>query len=534
MQQVFATFNSGPDFLRAAFLSCAALLGAAIFHWTLRRLSRRLPRTIAQRLGWSLTLGMQAPWQGVLELVLLIPKIAVWLGVTVFVSEQFSPLRHARALLAHLVEMSVTMPLFALSSGRGYSALDVLALPVVLALLCVAVSVFTRGLKTHVLSATGMERGAQEAVALLARYALIFLGAIVVLQIWGIDASSLALVASVLGVGIGFGLQHIANNFVSGLVISLERPIQPGDFVKVGEWTGTVEKIGPRHTEIRTLDNVSILVPNSRFLETEVVNWSHGDPLSRIQIPVGVAYGSDMVHARTALLESAQSHPDVLRDPRPTVELHAFGDSALECELNVWTRDPRNQIRLRSDLNFRIEANLRRYGIQVPFPQRDLHLRSPQLDQILAAWSRRQFSEAELAPSNDSEPVDLPETSLSGSQVPTDDRGPRAWSDETLRAVVQRMRGADGISTSDRRHLLTVYRRCFVGREAVDWMTHALGLTRIEAVELGQRLMERGAMHHVLDEHGFKDGHFFYRFRADGVGAAAGEAAPMDVREPHA
>lgn len=513
----------GPELLRAMLVSLAALAGAAFVHWALRRVGRRLPLLIARRLGWQLSPGMQLPWQGILELTLLIPKIGVWIGSIVFVSDQFGPLQQARTMFTHVVEMSITMPLFALS-GRSYSAIDVLELPAVLAALWVGVSVVTRGLKLHVLSAAGMERGAQEAVALLTRYTLIFLGAIVVLQTWGIDASSLTFVASVLGVGIGFGLQHIANNFVSGLVVSLERPIQPGDFVKVGEWTGTVEKIGPRNTEIRTTDNVSILVPNSRFLETEVVNWSHGDPLSRIQVPVGVAYGSNIARVRAALLEAAHSHPDVVRDPRASVEFQAFGESALQFELKVWTRDPRIQDRLRSDLNYRIEANLRRDNIPVPFPQRDLHLRSPQLDQILTAWSRQQFSEAELAASNHRKaPVEVPQGPLNGNAV-ADDLGPRAWSDEELRAVVDRMRGADGISISDRRHLLTVYRSCFVGREAVDWMTRALGLTRIEAVALGQLLMERGEMHHVLDEHGFKDSNFFYRFRADGADAIAAEA----------
>jgi len=159
--------------------------------------------------------------------------------------------------LSDVLVMSLTSPLFTLNE-RGYSALDVLELPAVLAVLWVVASGLARALKSRVLRPTGLERGAQDAVALLTRYTLVLLGAIVTLQIWGIDIRSLTFVASVLGVGIGFGLQHIANNFVSGLVVSLERPIEPGDFVRVGEWTGTVERIGPRHTEIRTLDNVSI------------------------------------------------------------------------------------------------------------------------------------------------------------------------------------------------------------------------------------------------------------------------------------
>ena len=506
------------ELLRACVASFAVVVIAVIAHWTLRRLSRRLPQWIARQFGWPLTPGAQQPWQGVLELLLLLPKTAVWFGAVVLVSDRFGALRMARTMLGSVITMSITMPLVTLGNGREYTPVEVLTLPIVLIALWIAVGVFTRTLKQQVLGAFGLERGAQDVIALLTRYALGILGAVLVLQIWGIDASSLTFVASVFGVGIGFGLQHIANNFVSGLLVSLERPIQPGDFIQVGEWTGTVEKIGPRNTEIRTIDNVSVLVPNSTFLETEVVNWSHGDPLSRIRIPVGVAYRSDVARVRAALLEAAHEHPLVLRDPRPSVEFEAFGDSALQFELKVWTRDPRSQARLRSDLNYRIEVNLRRHGVSVPFPQRDLHLRSPQLEQFLAAWSRQQFGD--LPAPVASETSTLPDLRGNGSHGADshglgEELGPRAWSTDKLRTVIDHMRGADGIAVADRRHLLTVYRRCFVGREAVDWMTHALGLTRVEAVELGQLLVERGDVRHVLDEHGFKDANLFYRFRSD-------------------
>jgi len=509
MNALALTSTGGDRLLAACVLSLAAILAAAGVHWGLRRLGRRLPRWLARRSGSPVRPGMSLPGEGALELALLVPKIALWLATATYVSDQFAILQWVRSMLTHAVVMSVTSPLFTINT-RGYSALEVLELPAILAVVWVAVGGFTRILKSSVLRATGMERGVQETVALLTRYTLIFLGSIVVLQVWGIDASSLAFVASVLGVGIGFGLQHIANNFVSGLVVSVERPIQPGDFVKVGEWTGTVEHVGPRHTEVRTLDNISILVPNSRFLETEVVNWTHGDPVCRLHVPVGVAYGSDVARVRAALLEAADGHTDVLRDPRPRVEFRSFGDSALQFELEVWTRDPHIQFRLISDLNYRIEANLRRYRIQVPFPQRDLHLRSPQLDQILSAWSRRTFSDAELqaARQRDATPAPLPPRI-------EDDGAPRRWSDAEVEALVTRMRGVDGVPISDRRHLLTVYRQCFVGREAVDWMARTLGLTRREAVDLGQDLVDRGVIRHVLDEHGFTDQGFFYRFHAD-------------------
>jgi potassium efflux system protein len=504
--------------LGASLVSLAAVLVAAGVHWGLRRVGRRLPRALARRAGKPAGPGVSPPWEGSIRILVFLATVVLWLTVAAYVTDQFPGLARAREMFMHVVVMSLTSSIFVLN-GRGYSALDILALPAVLAAVWVAVSGVTHLLKVHVLRATHIERGAQEAVAMLSRYVLLFVSLIVVLQIWGIDASSLTFVASVLGVGIGFGLQHIANNFVSGMVLSLERPIQPGDFVKVGEWTGTVERVGPRNTEIRTNDNVSILVPNSRFLETEVVNWTHGDPVCRLPIPVGVAYGSDIARVRAALLDAARSHRDVLSDPRPRVEFRGFGDSALNFELKIWTREPRKQLQLISDLNYRIEANLRRYHVTVPFPQRDLHLRSPQLDRMLTAVGRRYFSEAESAVGNEHEATDhrLEEGRRSPDRF-DDEYEPRTWTDEEIESLIARWRGPSGVPILDRRHLFTVYRQCFVGREAVDWMTRTLGLTRAEAVEVGRLLVDRGIVHHVLDEHGFKDGHFFYQFRAaDGM-----------------
>jgi potassium efflux system protein len=482
-------------------LAVAILLVAGVLHWGMLRLSRRLAcHQQRGNLPW---------WQRVVELILLLLRFALWPLAALLVSELFGSLRDLRAALAGLLEMSLTAPLFRLNE-RTYSALDLLELPAILAALWVVVSAFTRLLRMQVLRSARVDRGVQETMALLTRYVLMFIGGIIVLQAWGIDSSSLAIVGSVLGIGVGFGLQNIANNFVSGVVVSLERPVQPGDFVRVGDLTGTVERIGPRCVEIRTLDRVSILVPNSRFLETEVINWSHGDPVSRVHIPVGVAYGSDVSRVRAALLEAARGHPDVLRDPKPRVELRGFGDSSLNFELLVWTSEPRIQERLKSDLNYRVEASLRAHRVQIPFPQRDLHLRSPHLEQLVTAWSRRNFSPEELAQPNG---ADAP--AHSDSARFEEDLGPRGWSDAELDSLVGRMRGAGGVEVLDRRHLLSSYPKCFVGREAVDWIVNTFGLSRDDAVVAGQLLIDRDLVHHVLDEHPFRDGNFFYRFRAD-------------------
>jgi small-conductance mechanosensitive channel len=158
---------------------------------------------------------------------------------------------------------------------------------------------------------------------------------------------------------------------------------------------GTVERISVRSTEIRTLDEVSIIVPNSRFLESEVVNWTHHSPISRLKLPVGVAYGSDLTAVRGALIDAAKEHPDVLAEPVPKVFFKGLGESSLNFDLMIWIAEPRNQFRIKSDLYFRIEAILRHRNIEIPFPQQDLHVRSgslpldvsPQLTESLAQLS---------------------------------------------------------------------------------------------------------------------------------------------------
>jgi small-conductance mechanosensitive channel len=439
----------------------------------------------------------------------------LWLVLAWFLSERFLALHGARDALRMLFEMSFQMPLVTLD-GKAYTLVDFLTLPLLLAALWVVVTGFVHLLRVRVLAPAGVENGLQAAITVLLRYALVFFGAIVVLQARGIDLRSLAILASVLGVGIGFGLQNIANNFVSGLLINIELPVRPGDFVRVGEFQGTVQRVGPRSTEIRTLDEVAILVPNSRFLEHEVVNWSHGNPLSRVHVPVGVAYGSDVARVRMALLEAVQGHPGVQRDPRPRVELRRFGDSALDFEVLVWTREPRKQFSLASDLNFRIVERLQRHGIAIPFPQRDLHLRSPQLTRLLGAVTQRLLPDAPI----DADAVPATRLDAAEAQAPFESPDdPAAWSDAALDALVTRMRGAGGVPIRDRRHRLVRHPRSFVGHEATAWLMEREGLTRDEAVALGQRLVESGTLHHVLDEHGFRDGPYFYRFRADEASA---------------
>jgi small-conductance mechanosensitive channel len=495
----------------------AALAGGGLLHFALTRAGRRIPLWLARRQGTTAAHERRHP-RG-LALSLLALQLAVWLGAAWLATQQFELLREGRGRAADLLVRSLRTPLFTMDE-RSYAALDLIVLPALVIAVWLVVSGAMRIFRSRVLAAAGFESGAQETLSVLLRYALAFFGTLVVLQAWGVDLRTFAVLASVLGVGIGFGLRNIANNFISGLLIGLERPIRPGDFVHVGEFEGTVLRVGPRSTEIRTIDQVSILVPNSRFLEREVVNWSHGDSLSRVHVRIGVEYGSDVRRVRHALLAAARDHRGVVRDPRPKVEFRGFGESALQFELLVWTRDPRRQHELVSDLNFRIEASLRRSGLRVPFPQHELHVRWPTLERAVHGWAG-----AHLPGGLPDEPEEAPLSDTVAHEDDLAERGPEEWSDAELLAWADKLGGPGGVPLADRRWLLTRYPSCFVGSEAVDWLARNAGLSRREAVAAGERMLRGGLIRHVLDEHGFHDGRFFYRFASARPAAAASAGA---------
>jgi small-conductance mechanosensitive channel len=318
----------------------------------------------------------------------------LWLGVALYITNLFPFTRRWSYQITSVLATSFTSSILTLGNS-SYSVIDLVFLAVLLLGLVVFAGIITNLFRSRVLRYAGINRGAQEAIAILTKYSLIFIGTLVILQLWGLNISSLAIVASALSVGIGFGLQDIAKNFGSGIVLVFERPIQVGDFVEVGDYKGTVERIGARSTEIRTLDRISIIVPNSRFLENEVINWSHRNPISRLHLPVGVAYGCDAKAVEDALLEAARSHSSVLKSPPPLVLFKSFGDSALNFELLVWTKEPERQFLLTSDLYYKIYEVLGQRQIEIPFPQRDFHLRSgtlglsPQVESALTQMLAR-------------------------------------------------------------------------------------------------------------------------------------------------
>ena len=234
-----------------------------------------------------------------------------------------------------------------------------------------------RFLFNRFLAKSGLDRSLQYAIAQIVSNIVLIVGIFIVLDNAGIHLGALTVFAGAVGVGVGFGLQNIASNFISGLVILAERPITVGDRVEVAGIAGQVRHIRARSTVIVTNDNITMIVPNTKFIDSPVTNWTYGDPRVRFRIPIAVAYGSDVNRVREALIAAAREHPAALSDPAPSVFLDKFGDSTIDFELVVWSMEmsyrPR---RFKSDLNFLIDKHLRAAGIEIPNPQRDLHIRS--------------------------------------------------------------------------------------------------------------------------------------------------------------
>jgi small-conductance mechanosensitive channel len=225
-----------------------------------------------------------------------------------------------------------------------------------------------------------MAFGARQALATIIRYFVIAFGVVILLQTAGINLTAFHVLAGTVGIGVGFGLQNIASNFVSGLIILFERPIKIGDRVEVGNVEGDVIEINARSTTVVTNDNIAIIIPNSKFVTENVVNWSLTGSDVRFRVPVSVAYGSDIGKVVELLEAIGRDNPDVLETPPPAVRFLAFGDNGLFLELRVWsTTLTHRKATLISALNFAINEKFQEHGIEMPYPQRDIRIRTGSL-----------------------------------------------------------------------------------------------------------------------------------------------------------
>jgi potassium-dependent mechanosensitive channel len=220
------------------------------------------------------------------------------------------------------------------------------------------------------------DQGLKESVRVGLGYAGFVLAGLAGLSYLGLDFSNLAIVAGALSVGIGFGLQSIFNNFVSGIILLVERPFKIGDWIAVGNHEGMVKKISVRSTEIETIHRQSVIIPNANLITDSVTNWMHGNRTCRLDVAVGVSYETDVRVLRKVLVDVGAAHGAVLKQPAPVVHFAGFGDSSLDFELRVFLRDAGQRVAVASDLRFAIWSALTDAGITIPFPQRDLHIKS--------------------------------------------------------------------------------------------------------------------------------------------------------------
>jgi potassium efflux system protein len=222
-----------------------------------------------------------------------------------------------------------------------------------------------------------IDPGLRYTIARLVKYLLMMVGTLIALrQAFGLDLTSIAVIFTALSVGIGFGLQYIAADIASGFILLFERPIRVGDRITIGDDEGDVQSINLRTTVVTTNDRVAIIVPNSKLVSQRVVNWSYGDPRARISIPVSVADDSDTQLVTSTLLDVAKEVENVLGDPPPRVQFLKFGSYSLDFRLLVWTNQPRRNMQIRSDINYRIARLFRERGIKIPYPKQEYMLRN--------------------------------------------------------------------------------------------------------------------------------------------------------------
>lgn len=272
------------------------------------------------------------------------------------------------------IQEAISAPLFDLGDGSISVGTIIYFILAFIALSIVSKQI-KRLLVDRLLVRMQIEYGVRASIGKVSRFFIVAIGSFIIIQTAGIDLSALGILAGALGVGIGFGLQNITNNLISGIIILFEKPIKLGDRIEVSDIQGDVVNISFRATEIRTNDNITIIVPNSEFISSEVINWSHNDRSIRFRIPVGVSYKEDPEKVRKILLAVAKDNPNVLDSPPTSVLFDEYGDSSINFELAVWTATHTDKPKvLRSELYFEIFRRFRKEGIEIPFPQRDIHI----------------------------------------------------------------------------------------------------------------------------------------------------------------
>lgn len=275
------------------------------------------------------------------------------------------------AVLAMLDNMALTIGETRVSVLSTFQLLFIVAFAFILAVWIADL------INRQVARVPGISPSMQVGVSKLSRFLLLTLAFLLALNAVGINLSSLAIFGGALGVGLGFGLQSIASNFISGFILVLDRSIKPGDIITVGTKFGWVQELNARYIVVRNREGVDTLIPNENLITSEVINWSYADPNVRVTVPVQISYDNDPEQAMQLMLECAFASPRVLQDPPPTVRLTEFADSGIALEVRVWISDPANGFMpVRSDINVAIWRAFKKAGITIPYPQQDVYIKS--------------------------------------------------------------------------------------------------------------------------------------------------------------
>ncbi len=302
------------------------------------------------------------------------PLVKAWenlIATSVWIVVAMHLLGWLPAVLAGLDDMALQV------GGNRISVLAVIKLTLAVALLWLLALWLARIIENRISQAEHVNASMQVALVKLSKFVLLVLAFLLALDAVGIDLTALTVFGGALGVGLGFGLQRIASNFISGFIVLFDRSIRPGDVITIGEKFGWVQELRARYVVVRDRDGVDRLIPNEMLITNEVINWSFSDRNVRLKIPVSISYDNDPEQALALLLEAARANPRVLADPEPGTRLMSFGDNGIELELRVWIKDPESGLAsVRSDINLAIWRAFKSAGIVIPYPQRDLHIRS--------------------------------------------------------------------------------------------------------------------------------------------------------------
>ncbi len=368
-----ATFKAVTPLLeRIAFLVLFGLSGFAAAA-LLRRL--RLPD------GFASIIALLAFALAAIRLVTALLKRALRPGPLLAASEQLITwtawLLAAMYLLGWIEPVALTLEGIEIPVGReGFSVLDALKAIVTMAIFLMAGAYLGSFATRSLMSKSEVSIGLRVGISKFVRLFLLVIAALLGLNAVGINLATLAVFSGALGIGLGFGLQRIAANFVSGFILVGDRSIRQGDVITIGERFGVVKELRARYIVVRDRDGVDTLIPNENVISAEVVNWSYGDRAVRLKLPVQISYQDNPRDALRLLIEAAAEHPRVMKDPAPASRVMKFDDNGIALELRFWIRDPEDGVNnVRSDLHLAIWDRFAAAGVTIPYPQRDLHLR---------------------------------------------------------------------------------------------------------------------------------------------------------------